>query len=129
MACTHIIQTANAKISLLKQEIPIYTAFSGKVESVAGSLDNYATFLSNLGSQLKEVRVTGYPYDNGKCALSAGKVGTLASTIRGMKDVCKQAIEEINQEIDEQIQIKKSDNMCDWCVNNTKKTKNINVLQ
>lgn len=97
MGCSHQNRKARERIEELKEEIKEYENFKDEVTSIQEALESYASFLTNLGSQLQDVRVTGYPYDGGKCAANAQKLRDLKDgDLEAMKTSADAAIAEIN---------------------------------
>lgn len=97
MGCWHQNRDARDRIDELEEEIKEYEKFKEEVTAIQDALESYASFLTNLGSQLQDVRVTGYPYDGGKCAANAKKLRDLKDgDLEAMKASADAAIAEIN---------------------------------
>lgn len=117
MACQHVKDDADRKISELEAEKEEYENFKDEVTAIQEALESYASFLTNLGSQLEDVRVTGYPYDGGKCAANAKQLRDLKDgDLEAMKTSADAAITEIDEtDIKEQEARKTSSEICSSC--------------
>lgn len=117
MGCYHQNRDAKDKIEELNEEIKEYENFIEEVTSIQEALESYASFLTNLGSQLENVRVTGYPYDGGKCAANANKLRDLKNgDLEAMKASANAAIAEIKDvDIKAQNDIIKNWGECSTC--------------
>ena len=117
MGCSHQNREARDRIEELNEEIREYENFKDEVTSIQEALESYASFLTNLGSQLEDVRVTGYPYDGGKCAANAKKLRDLKDgDLEAMKTSADAAITEIKDvDIKAQNDIINNWGECSYC--------------
>lgn len=117
MGCWHQNRDARNMIDKLEDEIKDYENFKDEVTAIQDALESYASFLTNLGSQLQDVRVTGYPYDGGKCAANAKKLRDLKDgDLEAMKASADAAIAEINDvDIKAQNDIINNWGECSYC--------------
>lgn len=107
MACYHIRQELQGKIDILEDERTPYEDFKTDVQTASEALTAYASFLTNLGGVLTDVRLTGQPIDGGTCVAIAGRLTSLVSNLAAMSSTADAAINEINEEIND-LELKKN---------------------
>lgn len=117
MACQHVKEDADKKISELEAEKKEYEDFITLVDSVGESINSYADFLTNLGNELSSVRPLGCSYDNGQCLTMAGQLRAMVTgQFQTLKDGANAAITEIDEtDIKEQEARKTSSEICSSC--------------